>query len=84
MTTQDRHLPCPQQTIFSNDRQPITALLLLDMSASMEDRWMRVRDAAVQFVEALERAVATKTVDPRVRSLAQIQLWRTKLVTAKL
>ena len=41
-------------TIFSRDRQPITALLLLDMSASMEDRWMRVRDAASRFVDALE------------------------------
>lgn len=41
-------------TIFSRDRQPITALLLLDMSASMEDRWMRVRDAAARFVDALE------------------------------
>jgi Ca-activated chloride channel family protein len=41
-------------TIFSSARQPITALLLLDMSASMEDRWMRVRDAAVRFVDALE------------------------------
>lgn len=43
-------------TIFSRDRQPITALLLLDMSASMEDRWMRVRDAAARFVDALEPA----------------------------
>ena len=43
-------------TIFSRDRQPITALLLLDMSASMEDRWMRVRDAATRFVDALEPA----------------------------
>jgi Ca-activated chloride channel family protein len=43
-------------TIFSSARQPITALLLLDMSASMEDRWMRVRDAAVRFVDALEPA----------------------------
>ena len=43
-------------TIFSRDRQPITAMLLLDMSASMEDRWMRVRDAAARFVDALEPA----------------------------
>src|SRR6186713_2217649 len=43
-------------TVFSRDRQPITALLLLDMSASMEDRWMRVRDAALRFVDALEPA----------------------------
>lgn len=39
--------------IFSSDRQPITAALLLDMSASMEDRWIRVRDAALRFVAAL-------------------------------
>jgi len=43
-------------TVFSRDRQPITALLLLDMSASMEDRWMRVRDAATRFVDALDPA----------------------------
>jgi VWFA-related protein len=43
-------------TIFSRDRQPITAVLLLDMSASMEDRWVRVRDAALRFVDALEPA----------------------------
>jgi Ca-activated chloride channel family protein len=41
--------------IFSSDRQPITAGLLLDMSASMEDRWARVRDAAMRFVGALDR-----------------------------
>ncbi len=41
-------------SIFSSDRQPITALLLLDMSASMEDRWIRVRDAALRFVDAIE------------------------------
>lgn len=40
-------------TAFSTNRQPITALVLLDMSASMEDRWIRVRDAAVRFVDAL-------------------------------
>ena len=39
---------------FSSDRQPITAALLLDMSASMEDRWAAVRDAALRFVDALE------------------------------
>ena len=40
--------------IFSSDRQPITAALLLDMSASLEDRWMRIRDAAMRFVDALD------------------------------
>ena len=40
---------------FSTDRQPITALVMLDMSASMEDRWLRVRDAAVRFVDAIDQ-----------------------------
>jgi len=39
---------------FSTDRQPITALVMLDMSASMEDRWLRVRTAAGRFVDAIE------------------------------
>src|SRR5690349_2519884 len=39
---------------YSTDRQPITALLLLDMSASMEDRWQRVRTAAGRFVDAID------------------------------
>jgi tetratricopeptide (TPR) repeat protein len=39
------------------------------------------RSAAITALEAL---VTSKTADPRIRSLAQIQLWRTKLVTAKL
>jgi len=43
-------------SIFSSDRQPITAALMLDMSASMEDRWLRVRDAATRFVDAIDPA----------------------------
>jgi tetratricopeptide (TPR) repeat protein len=46
--------------------------------------WLLTSPQRNAAVEALERLVATKSVDPRVRSLAQIQLWRTKLVTAKL
>ena len=42
--------------VFSNDRQPITPALLLDMSESMADRWMRVRTAALQFVDVLGAA----------------------------
>lgn len=38
---------------FSSDTQPITAALMLDMSASMEDRLVRVRDAALQFVDVM-------------------------------
>ncbi|MCE9525474.1 MAG: tetratricopeptide repeat protein [Planctomycetales bacterium] len=39
------------------------------------------RSAAITVLEGL---ASSKTADPRVRSLAQIQLWRTKLVSAKL
>lgn len=46
--------------------------------------WLLTGPQRAAAVEALERLVATKTADPRVRSLAQIQLWRTKLVSAKL
>lgn len=43
-----------QITVFSKDSQPITAVLMLDMSASMDDNVVRVRGAAEQFVDALE------------------------------
>ena len=39
--------------VFSNDEQPITAALMLDMSASMDDRLVRVRDAASRLVDAI-------------------------------
>jgi tetratricopeptide (TPR) repeat protein len=39
------------------------------------------RSAAITVLEGL---ASNKAADPRVRSLAQIQLWRTKLVSAKL
>lgn len=39
------------------------------------------RSAAITALEAL---ITNKSMDPRIRSLAQIQLWRTKLVSAKL
>jgi Ca-activated chloride channel family protein len=40
-------------TIFSNDILPMTVVLLLDMSYSMSGEQARVRDAALQFVDAL-------------------------------
>lgn len=39
--------------VFSSDEQPITAALMLDMSASMDDRLVRVRDAATRLVNAI-------------------------------
>jgi Ca-activated chloride channel family protein len=40
-------------TAFSNERQPITVALMLDMSGSMQTRYLRVRDATLHFVDAL-------------------------------
>jgi Ca-activated chloride channel family protein len=40
-------------SIFSSDTQPITAALLLDMSSSMDDHLVRVREAALGFVKAI-------------------------------
>ena len=40
-------------TVFSNDPQPITVVLLLDMSASMIGNFLRVREATKHFVNAL-------------------------------
>ena len=39
--------------VFSSDEQPITAALMLDMSASMDDRLVRVRDAATRLIDAI-------------------------------
>lgn len=41
-------------SVFSTDTQPITAALMLDMSASMEDRLVLVRNAALGFVNAMK------------------------------
>ena len=38
---------------FSNDVQPITVALLLDMSGSMISRLLRVRDSTLHFIDAL-------------------------------
>ena len=48
----DNGAPAPV-TVFSTATQPITAALMLDMSASMEDHVGRVRDAALGFVNAI-------------------------------
>lgn len=40
-------------TTFSNDIQPITVALLLDMSGSMLSRLLRVRDSTLRFIDAL-------------------------------
>lgn len=41
-------------SVFSNAPQPLTALLLLDMSASIAHEFNRVRDAARQVVDELQ------------------------------
>ncbi len=43
-------------SIFSSDTQPMTAALLVDMSSSMDDHLVRVRDAALGFVNAIAPA----------------------------
>jgi Ca-activated chloride channel homolog len=40
-------------TAFSNEAQPITVALLLDMSGSMMPRIIRVRDSTLRFIDAL-------------------------------
>jgi Ca-activated chloride channel family protein len=41
-------------TVFSADVQPITVALLLDMSGSMTEHFLRVRDATKHFIDALQ------------------------------
>jgi Ca-activated chloride channel family protein len=40
-------------TVFSNDPQPITVALLLDMSGSMVRNFLRVRESTMRFIDAL-------------------------------
>ena len=40
-------------TVFSNDAQPITVALMLDMSGSMSSGFLRVRDGTLRFIDAL-------------------------------
>jgi VWFA-related protein len=41
-------------TVFSSDPQPITVVLLLDMSGSMERHFLRVRESSKHFIDALQ------------------------------
>ena len=45
-----------QITAFSNEAQPITVALMLDMSGSMMSQVFRVRDSTLRFIEALQPA----------------------------
>jgi Ca-activated chloride channel family protein len=40
-------------TLFSNELQPITVALMLDMSSSMEPRYMRVRESTMSLAQTL-------------------------------
>ena len=40
-------------TVFSNDPQPITVVLLVDMSGSMTSGFLRVREGTLKFISAL-------------------------------
>jgi len=51
-TVLDNGQPTPV-TLFSNDIQPITVVMLLDMSGSMIPRFLKVRDGALGFIDAL-------------------------------
>src|SRR3954471_6619548 len=51
-TVSDNGKPQPI-TVFSNDVQPITVVMLLDRSGSMKDNFNLVRDAAGSFVDAM-------------------------------
>lgn len=41
-------------TVFSSDPQPITVVLLLDMSGSMERHFLRVRESTRHLIDALQ------------------------------
>ena len=41
-------------SLFSNDPQPITVALMLDMSGSMVSRFTRVRSSTTEFIEAMQ------------------------------
>jgi tetratricopeptide (TPR) repeat protein len=44
--------------------------------------WLLAGTQRSAAITALDSLASSKTIDPRIRSLAQIQLWRTKLVSA--
>ena len=41
-------------TLFSNETQPITVVVMLDMSGSMFSRFVRLRTSTISFVDALQ------------------------------
>jgi Ca-activated chloride channel family protein len=41
--------------VFSSDEQPVTVCLLIDMSGSVTQRFLRMRDGAIHFVRALKK-----------------------------
>ena len=43
-------------SLFSNDPQPITVAVMLDMSGSMVSRFTRVRSSTIEFIEAMAPA----------------------------
>ena len=40
-------------TLFSSDPQPITVAIMLDMSGSMEGRFLKVRESTLRFINSL-------------------------------
>jgi Ca-activated chloride channel homolog len=48
----DNGQPSPV-TVFSNEIQPITVAVLLDMSGSMISRFLKARDGTLRFIDAL-------------------------------
>lgn len=48
----DNGKPTPV-TFFSNEVQPITVVLLVDMSGSMQSGFLRVREGTLKFIQAL-------------------------------
>ena len=56
-------------TVFSNDPQPLTVALLIDMSGSMEKHFLRVRAATREFITALQPA-------DRSGSALSVRKWR--------
>jgi Ca-activated chloride channel homolog len=48
----DKGVPA-EITTFSNDPQPITVLIMLDMSWSMRSRLLRLRESTLKFIQAL-------------------------------
>jgi VWFA-related protein len=80
-------------TVFANDLQPITIVIMLDRSRSMEDHFDLVRKAAERFVEHLEPTDRARVgsfsnrieIDPGEFTSDQgelIEVLRTKLLPA--